>query len=451
LACACACACGGDDGVVTPDAGEPIPSDIAEFLAEIEGLAAVEDVSEHAGYRRFVLSFEQPIDHDDPAAGSFDQRAILHHRERARPMVLYTSGYYLFSEDRLAELSGSMAANQIDIEQRFFAPSTPEPTRVADWELVRIRQAAADHHRWVEALAPFYDGAWLSTGHSKGGMTSIYHRRFYPYDVDATVAYVAPISFFAGDTRYHSFFDNVADAECRQALRDLQRELLTRRAEMIAMAEQLDPGATYARLGGVDLAFEASVVGLPWSFFQVGSTSFCPSIPGPGATDLELFDFFANVAGMFTDASIEPFATYYYQAEAELGYPNEPTAHLDDLLTPDSPPADLLPAGVTATHDPAPMADIDTWVRTEGRNLLFVYGENDPWFGGAFELGDAIDSFKLVVPGANHGALISELPAGDRTEALDAIERWTGTRPQLEGLFARFRHTAPPETRIRLW
>ena len=40
-------------------------------------------------------------------------------------------------------------------------------------------------------------------------MTSVYHRRFYPDDVDATVAYVAPISFGAPDDRYIDFLANV--------------------------------------------------------------------------------------------------------------------------------------------------------------------------------------------------------------------------------------------------
>ena len=37
-------------------------------------------------------------------------------------------------------------------------------------------------------------------------MTAIYHRRFYPDDVDGTVPYVAPISFGAPDLRYPTTF-----------------------------------------------------------------------------------------------------------------------------------------------------------------------------------------------------------------------------------------------------
>ena len=49
-----------------------------------------------------------------------------------------------------------------------------------DWEVLDIFQAAADHHRIVAALKSIYSGARINTGHSKGGMTAVFHRRFYP-------------------------------------------------------------------------------------------------------------------------------------------------------------------------------------------------------------------------------------------------------------------------------
>jgi hypothetical protein len=46
----------------------------------------------------------------------------------------------------------------------------------------------------VTALRWAFPGKWINAGESKGGVTSVLHRRFYPCDVEATVAYVAPIS-----------------------------------------------------------------------------------------------------------------------------------------------------------------------------------------------------------------------------------------------------------------
>ena len=322
---------GGVDANTGPDAY--VPSDIAEFLATVPGLTFEERQTDYPGYRLFVLHYVQPVNHDDPNGRTFEQRIVLHHVDRAAPMILYTSGYYLFGLDYLSELGTAMTANQVSTEQRFFGTSVPDGLTADDWQYVTIAQAAADHHRIVQALAPYYNGIWLSTGHSKGGMTSIYHRRFYPDDVDATVAYVAPISFGAPDTRYEGFFDTVGTQACREALTAIQREALTRFSALLPMAqaEAQQNGLTYDRAGGQAAAFEGDIAGMNWSFWQYYGQ--CGSIPQTTATDQQVYDFVSTVGGIGSDdQSIGQLETYYYQAEAQLGYPAVPTSGVDDLL-----------------------------------------------------------------------------------------------------------------------
>jgi len=57
---------------------------------------------------------------------------------------------------------------------------------------------------------------------------------------------------------------------------------------------------------------------------------------------------------------------------------------------------------------------------------MFIYGENDPWSAGAFELGWAKDSFRYFVPGGNHGSAISTLPDTERDAAFATLARWAG-------------------------
>jgi hypothetical protein len=141
-----------------------------------------------------------------------------------------------------------LGANQLLVEHRFFGPSTPQP---ATWEHLSVEQAAADHHRIVEAFKPLYSGRWVSTGASKGGMTSLYHRALYPEDVDATVAYVAPNSYGPEDPRYIQFLDRVGDADCRAKLDALQRDVLGRREELVPLwtAVTSAHGITYGLIG----------------------------------------------------------------------------------------------------------------------------------------------------------------------------------------------------------
>src|SRR6185503_19541875 len=146
------------------------------------------------------------------------------------------------------------------------------------------------------------------------------------------------------------------------------------------------------------------------------------------ATDAALFNFLVDTGGLyfFDDDTIVEYSPYYYQAETQLGYPSEPTGHIDQFLETQDLPRDYMPAGVTSTYDPAAMQDVDAWVKSDGERLLFVYGEYDPWYAGHFELGEADDSLLLVAPRANHGASISALDAADQEMAIAALQRWMG-------------------------
>jgi hypothetical protein len=393
-----------------------------------------EQPSEIDGYRFFVLGFEQPSREGDPPSPRFSQRLTLLHRDRSAPVVLATSGYYGSLNQARGELGRMLQANVIRTEQRYFLPSRPEP---ADWADLTIELAAGDHHRVVAAMRPYYDrSAWLSTGASKGGMTSIYHERFHPEDIDAVVAYVAPISYGRDDARYVDFLASVGDAGCRDKLAALQRIALTRRAAMMERLNQqaASDGLTFERLGQ-DAALEGAVIELPFAFWQYYGAELCSELPGDSAPDQDVYDWVDEIAGLSygSDQGIAYFEPYYYQAFTQLGYPAAEVSHLAGMLQAgELPVAGYLPAGVDPDFfDDEAMPDIQDWVATEGEQLMFIYGENDPWTAGKFELGDAVDAHLFVVPGGNHGSGIEELPAEQRDEALGILARWAGVTPTL--------------------
>jgi hypothetical protein len=408
---------------VADDAGTP-PANILERLAAIPGMT-VTDVGGDGPYRRFELAYEQPVDHGDPDGPRFTQSMTLAHRSETAPLVLMTEGYRNLWGFDVAEVALLLRANQLVVEHRYYGDSRPAP---ADWTFLTIEQAAGDHHRIVEALRPIYTGAWISTGYSKGGMTAVYHRRFFPDDVDGTVPYVAPISFGAPDARYIDFIAAVDHPACRDALQAVQLETLLRRDTLLP---RLGSGS-FARIGGAEAAFETVVLEVPFTFWQYFGESFCSSVPVvPGAGDDALFAFVDSCVGFVSasDSELEQFAPYYYQAHAELGYPDVARSHLAGLLRTAVPSLEegLLPVGAPdPALDPAVMEDIAGWLATAGRRLLFVYGEHDPWTAGAFDLGAAADAFSLVVPGGTHAAAIADLQPADHAAALDALERWTG-------------------------
>lgn len=416
---------------------QPVPKDpdLLERLRAIAGPKVQELPITVAGYRNFQLNFDQPADHQAPdTSPHFEQRVLLMHRDETAPTVLGTSGYFVSTANpRLRETAQLLEGNQLWVEQRYFMPSRPDPS---DWSLLTIEQAAADHHKIVEMLRPMYTGKWISTGASKGGMASVYHRRFYPNDVDGTVAYVAPHSEGTSDPRYLDFVANLGDADCRTKLKNFQREVLLRRVAMrnFITAVSSSHGDTYDLLGE-DKALETAVVEFAFTFWQYFDASRCTDIPTSTATDEEVWTFLVEICPpmQWSDNWVLGYEPYFWQAAIELGYPALEESHLADLLQYpgfDKPASYVIAGpGKTPTFNPEAMKDITNWLGTQGDKMLFVYGENDPYSAAMFDLGAAKDSFKLIAPGKNHSAALLTLSATDRAVAFDALTRWTGKTP----------------------
>jgi hypothetical protein len=391
--------------------------DILARLKAVPGLTVVAEQPAPAPFRFFVLTYTQYTDHRRPKAGTFQQQFTLLHKDTARPMVLHTSGYNVAIRVFRSEPTRLVDGNQISVEQRFFKPSRPQPE---DWSKLNIWQAATDHHRLVTALEPIYAGKWISTGASKGGMTSIYHRRFYPRDIDGTVAYVAPNDVRNdADRAYDRFFTRVGTAQCRTAMEQLQIEALRRRSELVAKyaAWAATNKQTFNGIvGDVDHAFEYLVLDAPWAFWQYNRAENCAKVPAKTASSDEILAWLDEVGGMgsYTDAGIEPYVPYYYQAGTQLGSPALRTPHVASQLRypGTNGPRSYVPRSIRMRFEPHVMADIDGWVRRSGRQLMFVYGQNDPWGAEPFTLGRGTrDSFSYEAAGANHGANVSQLTA----------------------------------------
>lgn len=160
--------------------------DIKDQLLAIPGLSLIEEKPVSTpGYRFFLLNFTQPVDHRHPRGATFQQRISVLHKDVSRPTVMFTSGYGLNVNPARSEPTRIVDGNQVSMEYRFFTPSRPQP---ADWSDLNIWQAATDEHRIYRALKPIFNENWLATGGSKGGMTATYYERFYPHDMDGTVA-----------------------------------------------------------------------------------------------------------------------------------------------------------------------------------------------------------------------------------------------------------------------
>ncbi|MFI6513804.1 S28 family serine protease [Streptosporangium sp. NPDC050855] len=415
--------------VSAASASPVVDDDLAARLRAVPGLTVVSE-TQASGHRFFVLTFTQPVDHLRPGRGTYQQRLTLLHRAEDAPTVLYTGGYGLAVNPTASrtEPTRLLEGNQVSVEHRFFRSSRPEP---ADWRKLDIWQEATDEHRIVQALRTIYSGKWIQTGASKGGMTSVYHRRFYPDDVDGVVAYVAPNDRINPlDGAYDRFFATVGDAACRSALENVQKEALKRRDRLVPRleAEAAQNDQTFTRtLGTADRSFEMTVLDTVWAFWQYLGVDDCPDVPPATATDEEIYDWIDSVAGFsfYTDQGLEYYLPYYRQAAEQLGWPELRFDHLRGLTRYRGlyQPNSVLPAELRTAHNPLPMLDVDHWVRGRSSRMMFVYGENDPWGAERFTP-SRNDSHLYVAPGANHRANIAALPEADREAATATLRRW---------------------------
>jgi hypothetical protein len=463
-ACGAGDASAPDENVASAQAA--VTDEVKAELASIPGLTVVsERPSNIPGTRFFVLQFEQPVDHHDPTGPRFTQKISLLHRSFGAPMSLLTGGYAVSTRRAVEnEPTALLQANQLYVEHRYYGESVPSGP---EYEHLDIEQSAGDHHRIVQAFRPVYTGRWISNGNSKGGMTSLYHRYYYPDDVDGTVAYVSPSTYSASDPRYVKFIRNVGDAATRAKLIAYQRALLTRREQLVPMMEAYVSqwGLTFDVVGA-DRAFEFGALEASFFFWQLCPVEFCePLLPAPDASDEALLYFYINWIGApfnYDDETINVhYGPYFYQSATQLGHPRFDEAPLQDLLRypGEDIAANLTPVPVTIPFSHGLMAKIEAQTRAQGERMLFIYGENDPWSTSKFEGKAGNDAFQFVVPGGWHGARIADLPEDERLHALSRLFDWADvpfdpslarTAAPLAPLAPEAEEDGPPRPSLRL-
>lgn len=426
------------DVVEEPDA--PDERDIAERLADLDNVTEVQEFSPSSEGRRFLVKFKLPLDHGSPQGASFVQSAFLFHRSDTAPTVLLTSGYGLGELDDYwtVEPAELLGANQIMLGHRFFEGASPLEL-MWDWDLLTIEQSAKDTHEIVGAFKDVYSQKWVGTGWSKGGMTILFQEFFFPDDLDLALPLVAPVSLAINDQRYPPYLAEIGTPECRERIDVFTLECLTRLEELV---DALGPLSAYEKNYYRDY-IKSSAVSYHWPFWQYVGVDFCDSLPGEGASAEDLlnavtFQTFFPAAPSLEDLQMY---SYYYQALSQLGSPDYfPPGHLQHMV-------DLgflteqevstyqsveWPYPEPPEYDPAPMANLDAWLRTSAQDIVAVYGEFDPWSGGRVTLNPSLRTEVLTAPGTSHATYLRDLPDADYARVVTRVmEMAPGTRKAL--------------------
>ena len=372
----------------------------------------------------YEILIEQPIDHNNPDGPKFKEQFFLSHVDKDKPMVIELDGYAV--NNRTSEMTRILKCNQIMVEHRYFGESIPDPF---DWKYLDFRQAAADDHRIIQLLKQFYKGKWISTGISKGGSTVIYHRRFYPDDVDVSVPYVGPIINSVEDQRFYEFFKNVSSQECRDKVKSFQILCFKKRDQLYPMfLKNAEEKKLSYNLVGNERAYEYSILEYSFAFWQFGDGD-CSMIPDSLSSLDVIFDHLNTHGGInyFDDTSIVGSYPFFYQCYTNYGYYAYEIDDFKDFIRyADGHTPFFIPPGVKPVFDPKPMKDISNWVQNDSENFIFIYGSNDPYTSASVCLNGKTNSIKMVSPGGSHRTRIKNFSNKDKELIYSKLEAWLG-------------------------
>ena len=417
---------------------------VLEKLRQIPQISDIQklDVKPFEEYYQFW--FEQPIDHNNPSEGTLKQKVLLGHKKQDAPVIVELEGYNIWSSEE-GELANILKGNQLTIEHRFFDQSVPEGG--IPWENLTIKQAADDQHEIIQAIRQkiYPASKWISTGISKGGQTTIFHRYFYPADVDISVPYVAPLNLEYVDPRLDKFLNRLGTAKsgvkalfnwedlntCHYTIRDFQTMCFEHLDTLLPMLEELaaEKKYTYRMVGGTKRALQLMILEYPFAFWQWGNN--CADIPDQESADWEeIFEYLVNVSSpdFFEDKYIVRMQPFFYAALTEIGMYDYKIKPFKKFLPEDDKDIDFsftMPEGVEKKpFNDKQMKAINEWLQTDAERILFVYGGSDPWYATGVDLKKNGKCRKYVRGDMSHACRIKDFDPVSKEDLLDTLNEW---------------------------
>ena len=412
----------------------------------------------------FKISFKQYIDHNHKELGTFNQKVELGFNNLSKPTVYVTSGYmtndtnYQY-QDNENEIAFLLKCNYLFVEHRYFGKSTPvdiDYDNNQTWDYLNTEQAAADAHYIVSQFKRVLDGKWVSTGISKGGMTTELFAYYHPGDMDLYVPYVAPFCNSFADQRFFKFiYEEAGDeqygktkaAEMRQNILSFQIKMLEYRSYLAPRfyEEATSSGEVFSDLMTQDNLYDASVLEFGVGFWQYYQT-YSPITSCLNMSEITLqqkqekreafYDTFTNVISP-SDVSINnPFTPYYIQAYQELGNYGYDFSYIRNAL----------PNGVTLTVQPSedtsvmwnlvlneaqralPRKElmgpkIEHMLETTEDQFIILYGSSDPWYSVRPQDVEGRDNISIYVNTSHpHTTNIANFDTVTKNEILNKIK-----------------------------
>ena len=403
--------------------------ELQKKLEGLKGVSGIEKLESDHYAEKYLVRITQPVDHKNPAAGTFTQRVIVAHVGFDRPTILVTEGYgaaYALNPRYQEELSKLLDANMVFVEYRYFLESTPTP---CNWEYLTAENSAYDLHNVNQTFRRLYTGKWVSTGISKGGQTTMLYRAFFPDDVDISVPYVGPLCKGVEDGRHEPFLRKVGTKQERKKIKDFQLEVLKRKADLLPLLEAFSKDKKLEYRIPMAEVLDYCVLEYPFALWQWGTpVSVIPSLHADNET---LFKHLMEISSPDYFAENQPNISFFVQAARELGYYGYDTKPFKKYLTIDSSKGYLnrimLPKELVDKIEfrPALYHKIYNFLKDNDPKMIFIYGEIDPWTAAHVPVFKGKKNEQVYFqPRGSHRSRIGNMPEDIKEQILTQLNQW---------------------------
>jgi len=256
----------------------------------------------------------------------------------------------------------------------------------------------------------------------------MYHRYFYTDDVDASIVYVAPLNQACEDERIYTFLDEVGSEECRNKILAFQLELLMNYDFALGIFNDISEEKGYEYGVSVEKAFELSIYEYGFAFWQWSGD--CSNIPLSKSSfeDKVRHLFTIDSPGFFTRSTMTDIFPFFYQSYTQMGMYGYQVDQFKGL-TREFPEnfsnyRVFVPDDYELSYDGSTHRNVDEWLDSEADDMVFIYGEYDPWSATAYEPTGNNNLYRYTISEGNHASRIAPLKPAELRQLKDSLSIW---------------------------
>ena len=430
---------------VPGNAGDP------EVVKALKSIKNVEDLKPFMNVylgQCYYFNYNQMVDHNDPSKGTYKQQVVLTFVGKDAPTILHTQGYSLTNEadpndiqNRLDSIKAphflwalskdngkdkKFDVNCLQVEYRYNGFSLPEGD-TDSFKYLTAEQQSKDLHAIVTDLKKALitgSGKWLSTGLSKNGDTSTQYAYFDELngwnDIDVYVPFASPIPIQENDIRIGTYMLTQSSKEALPTLEKAYRRVVDDKAvaEATVAAYSKVYEKEYKTKMPADSAYLYTLYGIMNNLFSVQSygdfNTWTKLIPTEKSTPEEYAKFFMlveknpairpkkNKARGPQAMRDDPFLKQISIDQGNMGY--DFSWYLDGKLLSESD-KEYFKKFMKKSQESKPIElqkQLLKNLETTKKKLIFVYGEDDPWTGGAIPDPTNPNVKKYIIPHGYH-------------------------------------------------